>query len=122
MKVGVVTRGAKVAVALVLVVWVGALAKSVVVPEESSFEPTVEPSVVLGAHTTANSTELSLLLDPVCVDDAQVTELPSEVRVTATSTNGDCLGPFLVDLDRPLGERTVVDGRTGVTVPVTAVR
>ncbi len=52
---------------------------------------------------------------------AEIDERPTTVRVTVTArhdTNDDCLDGLVVHLERPLGDRRLLDGATGRPVTV----
>jgi hypothetical protein len=74
------------------------------------------------ASITADGRTLELIVGSCNADlSVDVDESPSRVTVTVTArndTSDDCLDGVTEQLRRPLGERSLVDGVTGDTVPV----
>lgn len=83
--------------------------------------PISEPilgAVVLPDQPNAVEVEFSGCDSEPAVD---VVESDSSVRITIDGPNGGCepVYELTVELDEPLGDRTIIDGATGDEVPIT---
>lgn len=77
---------------------------------------------IMEASLGRNSRVVRLTVGSCNADlSARIEESPSRMTVTVTARNNtgdDCADGLVAHLDRPLGERQLVDGVTGAIVPV----
>ncbi len=77
---------------------------------------------IIEASAAADGRTLRLAVDTCNADlMARTEESPSQVTVTVTArhdTNDDCQDVLVVNLERPLGTRQLVDGAAGEAVAV----
>jgi hypothetical protein len=77
---------------------------------------------IMEATTGADGRTLELVVGTCNADlTTKTEESPTQVTVTVTArndTSDDCLDGVVVHLDRPLGDRRLVDGATGETVRI----